>query len=73
MKKIGCIIEELENEGKCERALAKCKKREEKLLKHGYKWIVINSRTKVFVECDKSGEPTERGQRTIDAFKMALV
>lgn len=73
MRRIGCVIEDIENEAKCERALAKCKRNEEKRLRNGYRWITVNHRTKVLVECDKKGKPTERGQRTIDAFKVALV
>lgn len=69
MRKIGCIIEEIENDERRFRALAKCKRNEEKQLRNGYKWIAVNHRTKVLVECDEKGNPTKRGQRQFDAVK----
>ena len=46
-------------------ALAKAKKREAELVRNGFRWIVINKRLKVLVECDKDGKPTEFGQKQI--------
>ena len=45
--------------------LERAKRYEKDLLKKGHRWIRINSRTKVLVECDADGKPTERGKRQI--------
>ncbi len=73
MRRIGCVIEDIENDAKCMRALAKCKRNEEKQLRDGYRWITVNHRTKVLVECDKKGKPTEKGQRQLDAVKSVTM
>ena len=53
--------------------LAKAKRQEERDLKHGHRWVVINDRTKILVECDKKGNPTERGQRQIETAKKSFL
>ncbi|UKK52687.1 hypothetical protein [Prevotella sp. E2-28] len=73
MKKLGCIIEELEEERKCSRALAKCKKQEDRKLKNGYKWITVDKRTKVLAECGNGGRLTAKGQRQVESVKRALI
>ena len=53
-------------------ALERAKKQEKKKLSTGYKYITLNDRTRILVECDKDGNPTERGQRQLDAAKSKL-
>ena len=52
--------------------LEKAKRIENKNLKKGYRWIEINERNKIFVPCDKKGNPTKEGERKIQLFKNAL-
>ena len=52
--------------------LEKAKRIENKNLKKGYRWIKINERNKIFIPCDKKGNPTKDGQRKIEIFKNAL-
>lgn len=50
-------------------ALERARKIEAKKLKSGYRWFKVNARTKILVECDKDGNPTKRGQESIDSYK----
>ena len=52
--------------------LEKAKRIERKQTKNGYRWIEINERNKIFVPCDKKGNPTKEGERKIQLFKNAL-
>ena len=54
------------------KALERAKKIEDRLEKHGYKWVKINERLKIFVPCDKNGNPTLDGQRSIDILKTTM-
>lgn len=54
------------------KALERAKKIEARLEKHGYKWVKINERLKIFVPCDKNGNPTLDGQRRIDILKTTM-
>jgi len=54
------------------KGLEKAQKQEKKLLKHGYRWVKINDKLKIFVECDKKGHPTEKGQRVIAETKRRM-
>lgn len=54
------------------KALEKAQKQEKKLLKHGYRWVKINDKLKIFVECDKKGHPTEKGQHVIAETKRRM-
>lgn len=47
------------------RGLEKAHRYEKAMLKKGYRWYTINSRTKILVECDKDGNPTQRGKQQI--------
>ena len=53
-------------------ALEKAKRIEQKQTSKGYRWIEINERNKIFVPCDKKGNPTKEGERKIQLFKNAL-
>jgi len=53
------------------RGLEKAHRLEAKLKNKGYKWVKVNDRTKVFVECDEHGKPTEKGNRQIRAAQKA--
>lgn len=54
------------------KALERAKKIEARLEKHGYKWVKINERLKIFVPCDKNGNPTLDGQRRIALLKANM-
>lgn len=54
------------------KALERAKKIEDSLEKHGYKWVKINERLKIFVPCDKNGNPTLEGQRRIAILKTTM-
>lgn len=54
------------------KALERAKKIEARLEKHGYKWVKINERLKIFVPCDKNGNPTLDVQRRIDILKTTM-
>jgi hypothetical protein len=47
------------------KGLEKAHRYEARLEKKGYRWYTINSRTKILVECDKDGNPTQRGKQQI--------
>jgi hypothetical protein len=52
--------------------LEKAKRIENKNLKKGYRWIKINERNKIFVPCDKKGNPTKEGLHKINMLKLSL-
>ena len=54
------------------KALEHAKKIEARLEKHGYKWVKINERLKIFVPCDNNGNPTLEGQRRIALLKANM-
>lgn len=51
----------------------KAAKLEEKIekerAKNGWRWVKIDIRNKLFVPCDKNGEPTDKGKIMIEKFK----
>lgn len=53
--------------------LEKLAKREKKRIREGWRWIKLSQRTKVFVPCDKNGEPTEYGRRMIEEAKKMCI
>lgn len=65
-------FEKLEEMKKSEKALSKAQKIESKRIGAGYRYVRINNITKVLVECDENGEPTAKGQRTIDSMRRVL-
>ena len=52
--------------------LEKAKRIERKNEKRGYRWIKINERNKIFVPCDKKGNPTKEGLHKINMLKLTL-
>ena len=54
------------------KALERPKKIEDRLEKHGYKWVKINERLEIFVPCDNNGNPTLEGQRRIALLKANM-
>ena len=50
-------------------ALEKAKRMEKNDLRKGFRWYRVNPRTKILVECDAQGNPTKRGQESIDRYK----
>lgn len=51
------------------KALDKAHKYEKQMMREGYRWIKINHRLSLFVECDKDGNPTEFGRKQIERQK----
>ena len=47
----------------------KMNKLEKKRMGDGWRWIKLSPRTRVFVPCDKKGNPTKEGRRLIDIAK----
>ena len=54
------------------RTLKKAKLQEEKKEKKGFRWITVDSRTKLFVECDKHGRPTKKGKEMINRYQSNM-
>ena len=54
------------------RMLEKARKQEREKIKQGYRWILACKNLKVFVPCDKDGEPTEKGKQMIEAHLKAF-
>ena len=54
------------------KALRKAKETEAEMTKRGYRWIPLGKVSKLFVECDEKGTPTEKGQASIDKYKQYL-
>lgn len=52
--------------------LEKAKKQERKNAKHGYRWIKMNERNRLFVPCDKDGNPTKEGRKMMENFKKYM-
>ena len=53
-------------------ALEKAKRIEQKQTSKGYRWIEINERNKIFVPCNKKGNPTKEGLHKINMLKLTL-
>ena len=66
-------LEKVEALEKSEMALNKAKRLENKRVKAGYRYVHVDAKTKVLVECGKDGEPTAKGQRTLDAMRRAML
>ena len=47
-------------------ALKVAKSQENAKKRNGFRWFKINDRTRVFVECDKDGNPTKQGREQIN-------
>ena len=54
------------------RMLEKARKQEKEKSKQGYRWILACKNLKVFVPCDKDGEPTDKGKQMIEAHLKAF-
>lgn len=54
------------------RMLEKARKQEREKSKQGYRWILACKNLKVFVPCDKDGEPTDKGKQMIEAHLKAF-
>lgn len=65
-------MENAENKQRSDIALEKAKRMERKDIKLGHRYFNINGRTKVLIECDEHGEPTERGKRQLELMKKNL-
>jgi hypothetical protein len=53
-------------------ALEEAKRIEQKQTSKGYRWIEINERNKIFVPCNKKGNPTKEGLHKINMLKLTL-
>lgn len=54
------------------RMLEKARKQEKEKSKQGYRWISACKNLKVFVPCDEKGEPTDKGEKMIEAHLKAF-
>lgn len=54
-------------------AVKKAAKREERQIKHGWRWIKVGKITQIFVPCDKDGNPTPDGQKRIERLKKNMI
>ena len=65
---------ELANKDKSaeDKALSKARKMEKDLAKMGWRWCKVNERLKIFVPCDKDGNPTPLGQEKIRKQKLLM-
>ena len=52
-----------------QRALERCKRREQKLIASGYRMVKVDSITELLVECDADGNPTRIGAEKINEWK----
>ena len=66
-------IEHAENIARGLKVLANVQQQEIEKKSRGYRYVTLNNRTKVLVECDSNGNPTKRGQRQINSLKGCLV
>ena len=69
------IVEQIENAARHTKsllALEGVKRTEQENKANGHRYIKINSRTKVLVECDKYGKPTKRGRCQLESIKRCL-
>ena len=53
-------------------ALERAKRQELRNERKGYRWIKINDKNKLFVPCDKQGNPTTQGLVMINNFKAYM-
>ena len=67
--KIGVQLDEIEALERAQKALVKAKRQDEKKIANGHRWFTVSRRTKILVECDSSGKPTERGKRQLECIK----
>ena len=54
------------------RILDKARKQEKEKSNQGYWWVSAYKNLKVFVPCDKDGEPTDKGKQIIEAHLKAF-
>lgn len=45
---------------------------EKERTENGWRWVKIDIRNKLFVPCDKNGEPTDKGKIMIEKFKKNI-
>lgn len=51
--------------------LQRAKKMEKEDARNGYRWVKVNERLRIFVPCDKEGNPTREGRRRIALLKKS--
>ena len=54
------------------KAAQKCAKIEEERLSKGWRWIKVGTRTRIFVPCEKNGNPTKVGLKRIESLRKNL-
>ena len=59
-------------ESLAERTLEKCKRREQKLLKQGYRYYQVGRITQVLVPYNEYGNPTKEGREKLQRMKEHL-
>lgn len=55
-----------------QKMLEKAREREQVMISKGYRYVQVNPRTRILVECDKRGKPTKKGQEYLDKLKEML-
>lgn len=61
-------LKELPSQAKV--ALEKARKLETRRLKKGYRYIRVSPHTTLLIECDKDGNPTEKGLEHLNMYKQ---
>lgn len=73
MMNIGFQIEDVNVRERADRTLEKARRQEAKQLSQGYRYVHVSARTRILVECDGDGRPTEKGRSVLEQFNAALL
>ena len=66
------VKEKTEAHSSMQRIIDKCKSREKKLIKQGYRWYSVGKITQVLIPCDEYGHPTKEGKEKLERMKEHL-
>lgn len=64
------IKERQEMEDGAQRTLALAKRQEKKRLRIGWRYVQATPSCKIFIPCDRNGNPTTAGQKRLDEFRQ---
>lgn len=70
---IGDYSESIENRKAAVKSAREARKRELKKMKEGWRYVKVTDTLRVFVPCDKLGNPTEEGLKRIERQKKMLL
>lgn len=51
---------------RAEKVLLKARNTEKRLIEDGWRYVKVDERRTVLIPCDKEGNPTKQGQKTIE-------